>query len=198
MSRALPLAALCLALGPGLPAGAGMITSDGMAPYEICGLCHGLNGVSAMAKFPKLAGQPAPYLEKQLRDFRSGARANDGGQMVAIVGEGGELAEADIATVAAWFASQPPPPPAEADAASAQGAQLYGALGCGTCHEVSEPGTPLLAAQHQGYLAKQMRDFRDGARENTAQEAKRIAMAGLSDEAIEALSSYLAQTPRSK
>ena len=47
----------------------------------------GLDGISATAKFPKLAGQKKAYIEKQLSDFLAGNRTNDGGQMASIVTE---------------------------------------------------------------------------------------------------------------
>jgi len=39
-----------------------------------CAICHGPNGWSAGGSLPHLAGQPADYLVKQLRDFRDGRR----------------------------------------------------------------------------------------------------------------------------
>jgi cytochrome c553 len=42
---------------------AGMIDKEGMAPWEICGLCHSLDGISKMSKFPMLAGQKPAYLK---------------------------------------------------------------------------------------------------------------------------------------
>ena len=188
-------ALLLVFVAPAAPAD--MISPEGLQPYEVCGLCHGLDGVSPMAKFPKLAGQPAGYLEKQLRDIRAGARTNDGGQMAAIVGEDGELAEADIPVVAAWFANQPDPPPDAGDPPGA-GAEVYAAAGCGGCHDTASPLVPLLTAQHEGYLAKQMRDFRDGLRNNAGDAAKTVVMSDLSEDDIAVLSSYLARIPRSR
>jgi len=39
-----------------------------------CTACHGRNGNSAVSSYPKLAGQGAKYLYKQMKDFQSGAR----------------------------------------------------------------------------------------------------------------------------
>src|SRR5690554_6103993 len=41
----------------------------------MCAACHGADGNSAVAMFPKIAGQGAPYLVKQLIDIRDGARS---------------------------------------------------------------------------------------------------------------------------
>ncbi|MEO0386617.1 MAG: c-type cytochrome [Pseudomonadota bacterium] len=179
------------------PAAADMISSEGLQPYEVCGLCHGLDGVSAMAKFPKLAGQKAGYIEKQLHDFRAGRRLNDGGQMQAIVTE---LSPEDIPVVAAWFESQSPPPVAVGEGAVEEGAAVFKARGCAGCHSVAPaPGgllAPHLTAQHPRYLAKQLTDFRDGARENDPDGVMRTVAATLSDAEIAALAAYLAATPR--
>lgn len=173
---------------------ANSIGNEHDAPYEICALCHSLDGVSRMAKFPKLAGQPAPYIEKQLHDFLSGRRANDGGQMAAIVTE---ITPEDFPIVAAWFASQAAPAPEDLGDVST-GMALFSDLGCVTCHgpETASDVTPHLTAQHTAYLAKQMVDFRDGDRANDPDGAMQAAMVNVSDSEIAALAAYLAATAR--
>ena len=129
--------------------------------YETCALCHGLDGVSRTDKFPNLAGQKKAYIEAQVTAFRRGRRANDGGQMVTIVTE---LHPEDIPFVANWFSTQDPPEPYEAEDTAA-GAAQFADLGCGTCHyNLDDPLVPHLTAQKPGYLAKQMKDFREGSR----------------------------------
>lgn len=190
------VSAILLALLGGTFASADMISSEGLAPYEVCGLCHGLDGNSAMAKFPKLAGQKAAYIEKQLHDFRGGHRSNDGGQMQAIVTE---LAEADIPVVAAWFESQPAPLRVEG-AISASAAQNFTSLGCAGCHTAPNPPpgltVPHITAQHPAYLERQLKAFRDGDRQNDPEGVMRAVAAGLSDEAIAELAAYIASLPR--
>lgn len=182
--------ALIAALLAAVPGSADMISDEGMEPWEVCAMCHGLDGVSAMARFPKLAGQPAAYLEKQIQDFRAGRRTNDGGQMVSIAGE---LAEHEIPAVAAWFAGQPPPTPS--DSPGPDGATLYADAGCDSCHG-SDAAVPYLTAQHAAYLAKQMRDFVDGRRDNAPKAAKPGRLADLAPREIDAIAAYLAATPR--
>ncbi|MEM7522201.1 MAG: c-type cytochrome [Pseudomonadota bacterium] len=179
------------------PVAAGMADEEGLAAYEVCALCHSLDGVSRMAKFPKLAGQSAAYLEKQVRDFQSGHRDNDGGQMVSIVSE---LSDEEIAEAAEWFAAQPAPTPAEAtDEAFGTGEKLFADLGCLSCHvEEADEGAKgvKLTTQHKAYLVKQMLDFRDGRRANDLDEVMRSSMDGVSDGEIDAIAVYLAATPR--
>ena len=62
---------------------------------------HGVDGNSANPEWPKLAGQHAGYLVKQLQDYRSGARRN--AQMSALVTT---LNDADMADIAAYYAGQ--------------------------------------------------------------------------------------------
>lgn len=189
------IAAILVALSGDLAA-ADMISSEGMAPYEVCGLCHGLDGNSAMAKFPKLAGQKAAYIEKQLHDFRTLHRTNDGGQMQAIVTE---LAEDDIPSVAAWFESQPPPLPEDAPF-PASAALDFTNLGCAGCHTVDNPPpgltVPHITAQHPAYLERQLKAFRDGDRVNDPDGVMRDVAGGLSDLQIEALAAYIATLTR--
>lgn len=76
---------------------------------EVCAACHGLNGVSVSDTIPNLAGQRAAYLENQLKAFKEGMRkpaspANPAAIMNAMAGL---LSPAQIADVAAYFASLP-------------------------------------------------------------------------------------------
>lgn len=65
-----------------------------------CASCHGANGVSANPVYPNLAGQKAPYLLKQMRDFQSGKRADP--VMSAMV-KG--LTEADMDELANYYSN---------------------------------------------------------------------------------------------
>jgi cytochrome c553 len=69
---------------------------------EVCAACHGVDGNSQLPDYPKLAGQHRDYLEKVLRDYKSGARKNP-----IMAGFAGTLSKEDIANLAAWFNSQP-------------------------------------------------------------------------------------------
>lgn len=168
--------------------------SDEDAPFEVCALCHSLDGVSRMAKFPKLAGQPTPYIAKQLFDFTNGVRQNDGGQMMAIVTE---ISPDDIPIVARWFSMQSAPLPMDVGDVSA-GKMAFEMLGCLACHDSARANdmTPHLTAQHAGYLQKQMLEFRDGIRANDPGGMMRAAMRGLTDSQISELATYLAATTR--
>ncbi len=69
---------------------------------EACQACHGVDGNSQSADYPKLGGQYPDYLAKTLRDYKSGARKNP-----IMAGFAGTLSTADIENVAAYYAAQP-------------------------------------------------------------------------------------------
>ncbi len=50
-----------------------------------CASCHGPAGAGIPVQFPRLAAQHAKYVESQLKNFRSGDRANDGGMMMRVI-----------------------------------------------------------------------------------------------------------------
>jgi cytochrome c553 len=73
---------------------------SGRAKAAACAVCHGQSGISSLPNAPHLAGQPAIYVEEQLRRYRSGERRNE---LMNVVAK--PLSDADIADLAAWFAS---------------------------------------------------------------------------------------------
>ena len=186
---------------------ADIIVTEGMQPWYLCATCHSLDGNSAMARFPKLAGQRAAYIVKQVRDFRDGRRGNDGGQMQA---SASYIDDDDLAKTAAYFASLPPPPPDGSLETKGEewrrGASLYqdgdtvsGIASCSSCHDNAEskrPDAPLLKAQHAAYLAKQLGDWRSGERQNDLSQTMPAVAAKLSDRDISALATFLASQPR--
>ena len=45
-------------------------------PWEVCGECHGMDGVSWSDRFPNMAAQDKDYLLMELRNFRDDKRSN--------------------------------------------------------------------------------------------------------------------------
>lgn len=68
----------------------------------VCAACHGAAGVSVSDAIPNLAGQKAAYVENQLKALKDGSRKNPIMNAIA-----SQLSVADIADVAAFFATQP-------------------------------------------------------------------------------------------
>lgn len=68
---------------------------------EQCATCHGPAGISQNPEWPTLAGQYADYLERSMRQYRSGER-----QDPVMQGMAADLSDEDIRNLAAWYASQ--------------------------------------------------------------------------------------------
>jgi len=74
----------------------------GQAKSKTCAACHGADGNSATADFPRLAGQHADYLVKAMKDYKSGARKN-----AIMAPQAANLSLRDIEDLAEYFSSQP-------------------------------------------------------------------------------------------
>lgn len=70
-----------------------------------CVQCHGPAGVGVGDAFPPLAGQPAGYIEGQLRAWRNDRRP--GGPLGLMAHVATQLTEDELAPVARYFAAQP-------------------------------------------------------------------------------------------
>lgn len=69
-----------------------------------CAGCHGPNAVgNGPAAFPHLAGQKITYLIKTLKDFKSGARANDPNEIMRNIAS--KLTESEIKAVANYVST---------------------------------------------------------------------------------------------
>ena len=170
----------------------------GQAKSALCGSCHGADGNSPLAMNPKLAGQSARYMVKQLQDFKSGARA--GAIMASMVLS---LSDHDMEDIAAWYSSQQPTIQG-ADPESIELAErLYRAgnseiavAACSACNSPTGKGNapagfPSLSGQHAEYTLQQLKDFRSGVRQNDGGEMMRTVVERLTDKELEALASYV-------
>jgi cytochrome c553 len=75
----------------------------GKEKSKACAACHGEDGISKLPDFPSLAGQHGSYLERALRDYKAGTRKNP-----IMADQVKNLKPADIADLAAYYASRPP------------------------------------------------------------------------------------------
>ncbi len=162
----------------------------------VCAACHGVDGNSAIALNPKLAGQHPEYLLKQLTNFKEGKRANP--VMLGIVAN---LNADDMKSLASYFAAQKPAlAKAKSNGAGSLGEKIYrGGIAatsvpaCASCHGASGAGMPKqfprMAGQHADYTLAQMRAFRLGERAN-APMMMAIA-AKMTDAQMQAVSDYI-------
>jgi cytochrome c553 len=101
MTMKLRLTALLLAVSCAPAAQAADLAAGAAKAKEVCVACHGVDGNSAAPDFPKLAGQHRDYLEKALRDYKSGARKN-----AIMAGFAAALTRQDIENLAAHYSGQ--------------------------------------------------------------------------------------------
>jgi cytochrome c len=90
-------------------AGNALAAPDGKALYgdKTCNACHGPNGNKAlMPDYPKIAGQNAKYIEKQMTDIKSGARAN--GNSAAMKGVMHLVSDEEIKVLADYISKLKP------------------------------------------------------------------------------------------
>jgi cytochrome c553 len=100
--RSTLVVAIAAAFAPAVALGADVVAGQAKVK-EVCQACHGLDGNSQAADYPKLGGQYPDYIAKALRDYKSGARKNP-----IMAGFAATLSDKDIDNVAAYYASQPP------------------------------------------------------------------------------------------
>ena len=100
--------------------GRAVVVGGEEASVTPCFMCHGLAGVGDSAgAFPRLTGQAAFYMYKQLIDYASGARPND--VMTPIAREMTEPQMADVAFYYSVLNAPFAPPPVVAPEVLARG-----------------------------------------------------------------------------
>ena len=197
MKQRLTMVLLCSAVSFNVLAGD---PAAGEAKAALCISCHGPAGNSVNPEWPKLAGQHARYTAKQIRDFKAGATRSDALMAPMIAG----LSDRDIDDIAAYYATRPSTGGFASEALHALGERIYrggnaraGVPACIACHGPrgggnGPAGFPRLAGQHAVYTAKQLEDWRTGARSNDPNEMMADAVRYLTPEEMKAVSEYIA------
>jgi cytochrome c553 len=164
---------------------------------EVCGACHGEQGVSPAPENPHLAGQSGAAIYKQLNDYRTGSRAH---QLMTDIAKA--LDEPTLADVAAYYAAQPKRNPNPTTLAESPPAIVHLVeLGdpsrnippCAACHRPGSGGpieTPILAEQGQEYIVRQLKLYASGERRNDVYGRMRIIAAKLTPGEIDGLAAY--------
>jgi cytochrome c553 len=141
----------------------------GQAKAAVCGACHGMDGNSSDAQYPKLAGQSEQYIVRQLTIFKSGKRQNP--IMLAMATP---LSTQDMHDIAAYFASKTPLPGVADQALVEHGQTLFregdtkrAIPACMACHSMDGSGNPgamypHLANQHAQYVEAVLKAWHDG------------------------------------
>jgi cytochrome c553 len=148
-----------------------------------CISCHGVHGEgNAAAGFPRIAGQPGSYLNRQMAAFADGLRENPIMSPIAKA-----MTPQQMRDTSAWYASLQAPqeagaPPAGAapDAAAVERGRVLATIGdeakqlqsCANCHGPAgrgeAPAYPYLAGQHAAYLTAAMAEWKSGTRKTDA------------------------------
>ncbi|HDY7510860.1 TPA: cytochrome c [Vibrio vulnificus] len=98
--------AMGLALGLGLMSGSVLAAGDvaaGQAKAAVCAACHGADGMATIPGYPNLKGQNEQYLVSAIKAYKNKER--NGGLAVVMQAQAGMLNDADIANLAAYYAS---------------------------------------------------------------------------------------------
>ena len=188
-----------------LPAFAAGDATVGRSKSQVCAGCHGADGNAAIPNYPKLAGQHANYLVKQMQAFKSGKR-ND----AIMKGQVANLKDQDMQDLAAYFASQKATMGAASDKAQRVfGERLYrggnetkGIAACMSCHAPNGTGNqpakfPALSGQNAAYTLKSLKDYRAGKirafdDKDDAGKIMRDIAKKMSDAEMEAVAHYIA------
>lgn len=177
----------------------------GKEKSQTCVACHGADGNSQLAMYPKLAGQHAKYIEKQLRDLKLGMTSGGKqGRMDPVMsGMAMPLTEQDMKDLGVYYASLPISHNTTPENVVEAGKVLYtagdaerGLTACIACHGPRGNGTelsgfPKISGQHADYIKAQLEKFRDGSRSNDMNAMMRDIAKKLTDEDIDTLSKYV-------
>ena len=170
----------------------------------VCAGCHNADGNSAIPANPKLAGQHADYLYKQLHEFKGwdGKKAVRENAIMSAMAAG--LEEADMKGLAEYFSSQKlQPEPAKNVATVDQGQKIWrggipakGVPACAACHGPAGAGLPAqyprLSGQFADYTEAQLKSFRDGVRANDPNRMMRMIALKMTDPEMKAVDDYAA------
>ena len=150
--KASALTALIVSLALSAPAIAAGDAQAGQSKSATCAGCHGADGNSTNPEWPKLAGQHAGYLAKQIGDFKAAEHRNNAMMAPMVAG----LNDQDILDLAAFYSGQQTAPGyAEGDEDTlALGRTIYlggnkesGVAACTSCHGPRGHGNPWPASR---------------------------------------------------
>lgn len=177
--------------------------AKGKEIMQQCVACHGADGNASASIYPKIAGQHAEYLYKQLVNFKPGKDGEKPLRDNAIMaGFAAALSDEDMKNVSAYLATQKQTlGSAKNKDTLALGEKIYrGGIAdkkipaCAGCHSPNGAGIPAqyprLGGQHAQYTESQLIAFRDGARNNSEQMT--VIANKMSDKEMKAVSDYIA------
>jgi len=165
---------------------------------NLCIACHAADGNSLIPANPKLAGQHAAYITKQLLNFKSGVRDN-----IVMAGMVANLTEQDMRNLGLFYETQPLAlAEAKKNGVGSLGEKIFrsgldvkGVPACASCHGPSGHGIPdsypRLNAQHSEYTVSQLNLFRIDRRANDSGMMMRSIAKKLTEEEMQAVADYI-------
>ena len=165
---------------------------------NLCIACHAIDGNSVVSVNPKLAGQHAAYISKQLNNFKSGLREN-----IVMAGMVANLTEEDMINLGNYFSEQDILlSSAQKNGVGSLGENIFragikskGVAACAGCHGPSGHGIPdkypRLNAQHSEYTLAQLNAFRLGLRKNDPEAVMRTIAQKLTEQEMQSVADYI-------
>ncbi len=177
----------------------------GKAKAATCVACHGVDGNKPLPNHPKIAGQHAEYIYKQLKEFKLGMTSGgkEGRMDPSMSAMAMPLSDQDMKDVAAYFSSINMTPGTTPEDVVELGSKLYkagdaerGIPACAACHGPRGNGTslsgfPKVSFQNADYIKLQLEKFRDESRNNDLNGMMRDIAKKMTDKDIEVLSKYI-------
>ena len=168
----------------------------GKAAFSTCEGCHRKNASGRSdGSIPRLTGQHASVIVKQVLDIRAGRRSNPSMQPFVV---DPSFTMTQLVDIAAYLQALPFEGSIGKGPGTdlARGKQLY-ERDCAACHGASGQGDavkfyPMVSAQHYRYLLREVIAIRDGSRGNSNAQMVNVVKPYTPAE-IEAVSDYMSQ-----
>jgi cytochrome c553 len=179
-------------------------TENGKTLYGVCASCHGADGGGNKAlNAPRISGQKAWYIARQLTNFKSGIRGSHekdiyGQQMRPMsMTLANDQMVADVSAYVSTLKSLASPPTIKGDATAGKAAYAI----CASCHGANGEGNkalnaPAIAGQNDWYIVRQLYNFKNGIRgvdpkDSYGQQMRPMAMTLPDDKAINNIAAYI-------
>ena len=179
-------------------------TENGKNLYGVCASCHGPDGGGNKAlNAPRISGQKAWYVARQLANFKSGIRGSHekdiyGQQMRPMsMTLANDQMIADVSDYVSTLKSPASSPTIKGDAAAGKAAYAI----CASCHGANGEGNkalnaPAIAGQNDWYIVRQLYNFKNGIRgadpkDTYGQQMRPMAMTLPNDAAINNIAAYI-------
>ena len=183
---------------------AGDVTK-GKAAYAVCQACHGADGMgNKVLNAPQIAGQSTWYVKRQLKHFKAGIRGANSKDKYGMQMRPMALTlptDQAVDDMAAYVSSMPVKPVSATVKGDVEAGKKSYML-CQACHGAVGEGkkalnSPKLAGQHDWYLVRQIKNFKEGIRGTKSgdiygAQMRPMAMILADDKSINDVAAYIA------